>query len=158
MTPRRMSPLAVLALLLAACGGTPTSTPRAAQGAAPPAAVRVGDARVHASAIPTAQLSETVARQYGITRREGNILLLVALRRGPEGNEVAVPATVVATATDLRGRSHRIPMRETRAGGLIDYIGTVETSLPDTLRFDLQINVEGAGPSTLRFSREFFPQ
>lgn len=158
MTPRRISPLAMAVLLLAACGGTPSSTPPAAQAAPEPAAVRVGDVRVHASTIPTMQLSEAVARQYGIARRDGSILLLVALRRGPEGSEVAVPGTVVATATDLRGRTQSIAMRESRADGLIDYIGTVETSLPDTLRFDLQINAEGAGPATLRFSREFFPQ
>lgn len=159
MTPLRMlCPLAALVLLLAACGGRPTSTPPAAQPAPEPATLRVGDVRIHASAVQTTQLAESVARQYGIARQDSAILLLVAARRGPEGEEVGVPATVMATATDLRGRGQRIPMRELRSDGLIDHIGTVETALPETLRFDLQLDVEGVGPATMRFSREFFPQ
>ncbi|MCI4568716.1 DUF4426 domain-containing protein [Lysobacter sp. CFH 32150] len=146
-------------LAVAACSGA--QTPPAA---APPAATanetvsRIGDVTIRASVVQTSTLNEAVARGYGIVRDEGTVLLLVAVRQGPEANESALPAQIMATATDLRGGKHDIPMRELRSGDLLDYVGTVAVSLPDTLRFDLTIVREGGASSTMQFSREFFPR
>ena len=49
-------------------------------------------------------------------------------------------------------------MRELRSGDLLDYVGTVEIAMPDTLRFDLTIVREGGATSTMQFSREFYPR
>ena len=51
-----------------------------------------------------------------------------------------------------------MPMRELRSGDLVDYVGTVEVSLPDTLHFDLRIVLPDGTATSLQFNREFFPQ
>lgn len=128
--------------------------------------VQIGDVSIRASAVQTSTLNETVARQYGIARDPGNVLLLVAVRQGDDASAIALPATVTASTTDLRGGQQAIAMRELRSGDpgagpgqtLVDYVGTVATTLPDTLRFDVRVVRAGGEVSTLRFEREFFPQ
>lgn len=146
------------ALLLAACGAEPPA--RSANDSAAPqeAIARAGDVTMRASVVQTSVLSADVASQYGIRRDPGTVMLLVAVRRGAEGAEVTVPARVTATATDLRGRRQDIEMRELRVADLLDYVGTVQTTLPDTLRFDVTIVPEGGASSSMQFTREFFPQ
>ena len=155
----RIAPTALLlALALAGCGREP-STPAPAATAAPQEAIsRIGDVTVRASVIQTSALSPAIAQQYGIARDERTVMLLVAVRRGPEAREISVPATITAHATDLRGGRHALAMRELRSGDLLDYVGTVEVSLPDTLRFDVEIVREGGARSTMQFSRDFYPR
>lgn len=119
---------------------------------------RIGDVTIRASVVQTSTLPEAVAMQYGIERSDRLALLLVAVRQGPEAQETALPATITATAIDLRGRRQEIPMRELRTGDLLDYVGTAEIDLPDTVRFELTIVREGGARSTMQFSREFYPR
>lgn len=119
---------------------------------------RVGDVSIRANVTPTAMIGEAVAAQYGIERDEHSMLLLVSVSQGPEAQETALPAQVTATVTDLRGVSQTIEMREVRSGSLIDYLGTVRVTPPDTLRFDLVIVREGGARSTMQFSRDVFPR
>ena len=86
------------------------------------------------------------------------MLLLVALRQGPQAQETSLPAQVTATVTDLRGRTQPVAMRELRSGELLDYVGVVEVAPPDTLRFDLVIVREGGARSTLQFTRDVYPR
>ncbi|HSM11287.1 MAG TPA: DUF4426 domain-containing protein [Lysobacter sp.] len=149
---------ALLAVALtAACSGSPPP-PRAAGGATQSATVRSGDVTIRASAVPTSTLGAAVAAEYGIQRGDDTVLLLVALRKGAEGQEVSIPAQVRVTVTDLSGQRQDLPMRELRSGDLLDYIGTVDVSAPDTLRFDLQIVREGGEVSSMQFTREFHPR
>lgn len=151
----------LMALGLSACGGSGSGGPPSAPTApsAPQEAVsRIGDVTIRASVVQTSTLPETVAQQYGIARNDRLALLLVAVRQGPEAQEVALPATITATAVDLRGRRQDIPMRELRTGDLLDYVGTAEIDLPDTVRFELAIVREGGARSTMQFSREFYPR
>jgi hypothetical protein len=147
------------AFALACCGGNApqpvASTPFAAQAEA---VVRVGEATVRATAMQTSMLSPEVATRYGISRDDRTVMLLVGVRQGSDAQETALPATITATATNLSGQKQQIVLRELRSGDLLDYIGTVETSLPDTLRFDVEIVREGAMHSTMQFSREFYPR
>jgi hypothetical protein len=154
---RLLLPLCGLSLVLAGCGGGSSSAPPAPP--APQEAVaRVGDLTVRASAIPTATLAPQVAQQYGIARNEHTVMLLVGLRRGAEGQETAVPAQIKATATTLSGQPQEVALRELRSGEWIDYIGTVQTTPPETLSFDLSVTAEGGGHVTMQFSRELYPQ
>lgn len=151
--------LALLAGALAACsgdGGRPATpaTPSTQQ----EAVSRIGDVTVRASVVPTMALGEAVAREYGIHRDDRQLMLLVAVRQGPEAQERALPARITATVTDLRGRAHAVELRELRTGDLLDYVGTLEVDLPDTLRFDLTIVREDGATSTMQFSREFHPR
>lgn len=150
--------IASLALATAACGDRP-STPRPATATQSPEAVsRIGDVTIRANAVPTASLDAQVARQYGIARDDRTIMLLVGVRRGPEAQETALPAQITATATNLSGQRQDIVLRELRSGELLDYVGTVNVNLPDTVRFDLTIVRPGGASSTMQFSREFYPR
>jgi hypothetical protein len=158
MDHRALVAAALLSVGLAGCGGSapPPATPAAA---APQEAIsRIGDVTIRASVLPTATLAAEVASQYGITRDDRTVMLLVGVRQGPEAQEAALPARISATATNLSGQRHPIDMRELRSGDLLDYVGTVEIAMPDTLRFDLTIVREGGATSTMQFSREFYPR
>lgn len=136
------------AAMLAACGGPPE----------PPAApheevLRRGDATVRATVLQTSTLSDAIAARYGIERGDDIVMLMVGVRKGPD--EATVPATVTASATDLRGRRHAIPLRELRAGEVVDHVGTLRAELPATLDFDVEIRRAGQAPLRMRFNRDF---
>lgn len=121
-----------------------------------PATLQSGDVTIRASTVPTLQLGAAAADQYGIERDAGTILLLVGVRRGA-AEHTSLPARVTASATDLLGRRQAIVLREVRSGGFIDYAGTATLSPPETLRFDVVVDRDGAARESLRFSRDFFP-
>lgn len=145
--------------LLAACNNAahPHSRAAAAAAASEQASARLGDVVVRANAVPTAGIGEAVARQYGIARDDGTVMLLVGVRRGPEAGETALPARVTASATDLLGKRQAITMREVRSGEFVDYVGIAQVITPDTLRFDVKVVPEDAPAMTLQFNRDFFP-
>lgn len=154
----RRAVVVALTLMLLACGGNNAPASSEASATQGDAILRVGDISVRASPIQTSLLDAAITRQYGITRDDNTILLLVAVRQGPEDNERSLPAIVTASATDLRGNKQVIAMRAVRTGELLDYIGTVETSLPETLRFDVKAVRDGRAVATLQFNREFYPR
>ena len=162
MTDRapRVAAAILLSLALAGCGsGAPG--PAGSQGqshAQQEASVQVGDVLVRANAIPAASLGEAVARQYGIERDDGAVMLLVGVRRTSDGGETALPARVTAVAVDLLGKRQQLEMREVRSGEFIDYVGTARVIAPDTLHFDVQVVPEGGAAMELRFNRDFFPR
>ena len=117
-----------------------------------------GDVTIRASVVQTSALPQSVASQYDIERSPETLLLLVGARKGPITNATAVPVAVTARATDLRGGQQRIAMREVREGDSIDSAGTLRTTLPETLRFDLKVSVAGGAPVTMQFIRDFYPQ
>lgn len=145
-------------MLLAGCDSEPAARSASPVVAPQEATLQVGDTTIRASVLQTSSLNDAVARQYGLERDDEIVMLLVGLRQGPVAEETSVPATVSARVTDLRGQKQVIEMHELHAGELVDYVGTVRVSLPDTLMFDLSIEREGAPTSTMQFSREFFPQ
>lgn len=153
--------ICVSVLALSACSANQapaTATSVAASASAEDAVARVGDVTVHASVMQTSSLDAGVAKDYGIARSDNTVLLLIAVRKGADAQDTALPATITATATDLSGRKHAIAMRELRTGSLLDYVGTVDITLPDTLRFDVAIVRENGARSNMRFNREFFPR
>ena len=164
-TSNRMLAALSASLLLVACGVEPPT--RTAENAPVPqqAIARVGDVTMRASVVQTSALGSGIASQYGISRDDNTVMLLVAVRKGPDGAEVTLPAQVTATSTDLRGQRQTIAMRELHVGDpasgpgqvLLDYVGTMQTTLPETLRFDVKIVRQGGATSSLRFTREFFP-
>ena len=157
----------VFGIALAGCGsGAPVPTDGQAQ-MQQEASTRVGNVVVRANAIPTADLGEAVARQYGIERDAGTVMLLVGVRRDDgNGNETALPARVTAVAIDLLGKRQQLAMREVRSGdpgsgpgqGFIDYVGTARVITPDTLRFDVEVVPEDGPAMELHFNRDFFPR
>ena len=156
----RLLPLALFAFLAAGCGGGSPPAPVAGAGSSSTqeAVARAGDVSVRASVVPTSTLDEAVARNYGIERSDSTALLLVSVRKGPDGADVSVPARVEARVSNLGGQAELLDMRELRSGELLDYVGTVTIDPPDTLRFDLRVTREDGTSSTLQFTREFYPR
>ena len=152
--PFRTLPLALALLALTACGGG--DKPRAARqiDAVQDAVARVGDLTVRANAVSTARLNEAVAKQYGIARADDTVLLIVSVRQGPDGQDVAVPADVSVTARTLSGTPAALPMREVRTGELVDHVGTFKVTPPDTLTFDVKVARDGKQVATLALTRE----
>jgi len=150
--------LSLLLLALVACSNpappkVDASTSAPSGDAQADAVTRIGDVSIRASVIQTSMLNEPVAREYGITRDPKTVLLLVA-----DATATALPASITASATDLRGGRQDIAMRELKSGDLVDYIGTVSTTLPDTLRFDITVVRAGGATSTMQLQREFYPR
>ncbi len=155
----RLVAVPLLALVLSACGGRPAAPePAAAAPAAQAeASAQLGDATVHVSAVQTSQLPEAVARRYGIAHSPRSVLLLVNL----QGGDGAVPVRIEATVTDLRGSRQALALRaltvDTPDGTAVrDYLGTVDTTLPETLRFEVTA-VRGDARASLQLSRDFYP-
>lgn len=153
---RIVLPTLMSGVLLVGCGANPP--PRTASAPPPEAITRSGDVTIRASAVPTSALGEAVSRQYGIPSNQDTVLLLVALRRGKDANEVSVPAQVEVTVTGLSGQRQEVEMRELRSGDLLDYVGTLELSGPDTLKFDIRMVREGGQVATMKLVREFDPR
>jgi hypothetical protein len=159
MTGTRFLLLACLALPLAACRGERASTPVTAPGQAQSAEAEssIGATTVHVSVVQTSQLPESVAREYGLDRSPRTILLLVNLR-----DVGSAPAPVIsATVTDLLQHTTPVSLRVAhvaQAGAnTLDYVGTVDATLPDTLRFTV-VARRGGATATLEVSRDFYPQ
>ena len=156
---------AALIATLGACGGGPadgetvTATPAGAPtpGSAQQIEARVGDATINIVAMQTASIPAEVAREHGIVRSEDLVMLMVSPRQGSLGNLSSAPMQVAATVTDLRGQQQALEMKQVVNNGLIDYVGTVQTQLPDTLRFEVQVATPEGVRETLQLTREFQP-
>ena len=147
--------LCCLALtVLVACGGGDKPRPARKLDAVQDAVARVGDLTVRANAVSTAHLGEGMAKQYGITRADDTVLLIVSVRQGPDGQDVAVPADVSVTARTLSGTPAPLPLREVRTGELVDHVGTFKVTPPDTLTFDVKVARDGKQVASLTLTRE----
>ncbi len=145
--------LLILTLLLAACSAG--EKPRVAE-FVPPAdsSIDFGDLRVHYNALPTLSLNEAVAREYGVARDAGSAMVVIALRRIANGEELATEGKVSAEAYDLQGHRQHIDFSAVKTGGYTDHIGTFAINARDSYRFE--VKVESAGRSELvKFQRNF---
>lgn len=154
--------LVVFVSMLAACGGaqhdaTPVTAADASAANTGDATTQVGDAWVRASVVQGSALPATIASRYGVERDPRALLLLVVAGKGPVESSTPVPVDASARVTGLDGSVQDIAMRQVRDGDAIDSIGTLHTTLPDTLRFELHVRVDGKA-STFAFQREFYPQ
>jgi hypothetical protein len=156
----RLAAVALSLVLATACNApspAPPASDTATAVATGDAVLQLDDTWVRASVVQTSLLPASVARQYGVARDPRTLLLLVVAGKGPPASATPVPVTVTARASGLTGGGQAIAMRQVRDGDAVDSVGTLRTTLPDTLRFDLQLSVEGRPPAAMSFSREFYP-
>lgn len=158
ITPLRLLACGAIALL-AACSGedraNPAAVPITVPGSASQVEADISEASVTAVAIQTSQLPDEVAAEHGIEQRDDLVMLRISPRQGEIGSISTAPAQVRATVTDLRGRTREIEMEKQVVAELVDHVGTVQITLPETLRFDVTIVSPEGETETLRFSREF---
>lgn len=151
---------ASVACVLAGCSGDGGSSPPVAasqQTQSAEAESTIDGTTVHVTAVQSSQLPDSVARQYGIERSSRRVLLLVNLRDAGNGTAPAITATV----TDLQDHTTPVDLHEVHVAQsgtpTTDYIGTVDASLPDTLRFTV-VAKRGGSTATVQLSRDFYPQ
>lgn len=159
---RALAIAAIVAFLaLAACthGSEPALAPMAATtpgDAANGATATSNGITLRANVVETADLQESVARGYGIARTPNQALLLLTVRDANGDN--ATPLSLQATVSDLKGGAQPLALREVRTGDLVDRIGLVPLSPPDTLTFEVQAQLSPGSTSTVRVSRDFYPR
>ena len=144
--------------LLAACSGEDragNAVPAAVPGSASQVEAAVGDASVTAVAIQTSQLHDAVAAEHGIEQRDDLVMLRVSPRLGEPGTITTAPAQVRATVTDLRGHTRELELEQRTIAGLVDHVGTLQVSLPETLRFNISVVKQEGTTETLELTREF---
>ena len=146
-------PLLILALLLAACSAG--EKPRAAEFVPPaPASADFGDLRVHYNALPTLSLNDAVAREYGVDKDAGAAMVVIALRRMANGEELGTVGEVSAEAYDLQGKRQHIEFSAVKTGDYTDHIGRFAINARDSYRFE--VKVESSGRSeVIKFQRNF---
>lgn len=159
VAPRLLA--AVIVVFLAACSdaeqqrSAAADPPTAVPGSAQQVSAEAGDASFTAVAIQTSQIPDSVAAEHGIERRDDLVMLRVSAREGEPGNISTAPATVQATVTDLRGQTSILELDRKVVAGLVDHTGTVEVTLPATLRFEIIATTPQGASETMNFSREF---
>ena len=144
--------------LLAACSGEDragNAVPPGVPGSASQVKADVGDASVIAVAIQTSQLPDKVAAEHGIEQRDDLVMLRVSPRLGEPGTITTAPAQVRATVTDLRGHTRELVLEQKKVAGLVDHVGMLQVSLPETLRFDISVVTQQGATETLELTREF---
>ncbi|MDO5506222.1 MAG: DUF4426 domain-containing protein [Pseudoxanthomonas suwonensis] len=161
MKPRHATYLLLLAGAagLAGCGGTPSTADATANAAraSEPEVVRRGALSLRVQALQTAALPEPVAAAYGVGRDRNRVLLLVALRQGEDAVASSPEATITVEVRDLLGRAKPMPLSTLASGELVDHIGTVRISPPETLHFQVRALPQGGEPLELTITRDFLP-
>ena len=140
---------------IAACGGggeapqVPTAEP------AGESMKNIGEHIVHFSSQSTDELGPEIARAYNIVRSKNRAMLTVSVVR--EADSVSVPADVTVKTVNLTGQLKNVAMRMIEDQEAIYYIGETPVANRETLIFDITVTPEGAaGPSEVRFKREFY--
>jgi len=145
--------LLLLILLIAACSAG--EKPRVAE-FVPPAvsSAEFGDLRVHYNALPTLSLNDAVAREYGVDKDAGSAMLVIALRRLANGEEVGAEGEVSAEAFDLQGARQHIGFSAVKTGEYTDHIGVFTIQPRDSYRFEVTVKTDGR-TEKVKFQRNF---
>lgn len=121
-------------------------------------AARFGEVEVHYNAMPTDELLPEVAKNYRIERsRNRGMVTLSVLKKTPLGVSQPVRARVRVVLPTLTGQSVEVPIREIVEGTAIYYIGEFRITPPQTLKFRVTAQPEGASqPLSFEFERAFY--
>ncbi|MFO7286459.1 MAG: DUF4426 domain-containing protein [Gammaproteobacteria bacterium] len=117
-----------------------------------------GDYVVHFNAIRTDQLTQEIARQYGIVRSKNRAMLNVSILKKAEGTMgIPVTGSVSASAITLSGQLRSITLREIKEGTAVYYVGETGISDGETLIFTVDVTpINEASRFTVRFRKQFF--
>jgi len=157
----RIPALLCIAFALAGCGhdSAPSRAPTAATtpgDAANGATATSNGITLRANVVETQDLQASVAAGYGIAREPNQALLLLTVRDANGDN--AMPVSLQASVSSLKGGEQALPLREIRTGGFVDRIALVPVSAPDTLTFEIRAQLTPGSTSTVRVSRDFYPR
>lgn len=107
--------------------------------------LQAGRYTLRASAMPSARLAASTARDHGIERApELAVLNVVVLERRDDGAKVTVPALVNARKENLLGQSEAEPMFEVKENGRISDVGEFGFAPLRKLHFVLEVLPAGS--------------
>ena len=152
---RLLLPLVLIAAL-AACQRDAAPVPATPVGANAPsqaATASLGDTRLQARLIRTSELTEPMAKRYGLTRSDDEWLLLISPRTATDDAAPLAGLTIEARAGTLIDAPAPVALRAVETAGFGDYIGVVKAKAPATLRIEIDARGNG-GSAQMRFSRE----
>lgn len=117
-----------------------------------------GAYQIYYNTVNTKMIPAEVARNYGVIRSANRALLNIAVKKVVDDNtKIAVLANVTATATNLGNQMKSIDMQRVQEGEAIYYIGVFTINNAETLKFDVSVDPENKGTSTvITFDQEFF--
>ncbi|RMH88631.1 DUF4426 domain-containing protein [Lysobacter pythonis] len=145
-----------LAIVLGACNRAPAPQPAAPVGEnAPSQAARatLGNTVLEARLTRSSDLSEAMAKHYGL-RRDGDTWLLMVSPRTANGDAVTLDGMEVkARAGGLIDALQPVALRRIDAEGFGDFIGEIEARAPMTLRVEIDAR-QGGTRAEMRFNRE----
>ncbi|MDO4708977.1 MAG: DUF4426 domain-containing protein [Pseudomonadota bacterium] len=149
-------PLALfLVLSLTACGqdAPRPATPVGQNAPSQAARATLGDMQLEARLVRSSDLSEAIARQYGVRRDADNWLLLVS-PRSAAGDAIPVDGLhLQAHAAALAETMKPLALRRIDSAGFSDWIAEIHASAPTTLQLEIDARRDTAS-AQLRFSRD----
>ena len=123
--------------------------------------VDLGDFVVHYNALSTDHIPPQIAQAYSI-RRSSNLAMLnvTVLRKEADGTETPMQAKVEANAVNLTGQRRTLEMREIPdAGGAVYYIGILSVYNLETIKFTVNLDIEGLEePAFIEFRKQFYTE
>ncbi|MEQ1439691.1 DUF4426 domain-containing protein [Fontimonas sp. SYSU GA230001] len=120
--------------------------------------VDAGRYRVHYATINTTQLTPEVARQFGVERSGGRILLVLNTQQADEnGRFQSVPATASGTASTLLGHVQTLALRPVREAEVHYVIAPFDTLDGEYMTIDVRVLPSGANaPIRIQFRQQFY--
>lgn len=104
------------------------------------AQAEVGEYTVRASAVRAASLSDEQLERHGLPADDDLVVLNVTVME----NGATIEGDVDARAVNLARQLERVPMKATRASGMLSYAGVVEAAPREVLRFELDVTPKGS--------------
>lgn len=144
-----------LALSLTACGQDAPRTAMPVGQNAPSQAARatLGEMQLEARLVRSSDLSEAIARQYGVQRDDDNWLLLVS-PRSAAGDAITTDGLhLQARAASLAESMKPLELRRIDSAGFADWIAEIRASAPTSLQVEIDARRDGAS-AQMRFSRD----
>nr|WP_298522594.1 DUF4426 domain-containing protein [uncultured Halomonas sp.] len=119
---------------------------------------RIGDYRIHYSAVNTSFLTPEVAAAYDIQRSKMMALLSVSvLEDQPDGSVRQVQANVEGEVGNLAGQSQPLAFRTVREDGAIYQLAVFRIQEDEPMRFNLKVGFDrNKEPTEIAFMQRFF--
>lgn len=154
---RRLSTAALLALALAGCNGREPAVPAQPMQSDASATTTVGGVTLQASTMDVADLNDTVAKRYAITRGKAGLMVLVTVRDSSGSAIEPGDLDLQATAGTLTDAPKPLSMHAITTDGLTDYIGVFNASPPATVRLRISATRNGAR-ADITTTAELYPR
>jgi hypothetical protein len=122
--------------------------------------VSFGDYTIHYIAVNSTFLQPEIAAQYDIVRGPRSAFLNIAVIR-EDGTGTGTPVTAVVSGhkRNMLQQQADITFSEVREGAAVYYIGQFDISDGEILRFEIDVQPEGQGPThTLDWRAQLYTQ